>query len=114
MDMDSIGSILNSLSDDDVDSLKSLASSLFSESKEDTKAEAQQTESTNTGFDFDSLTKIASVLSAFSGKSNDPRCNLLYAVKPLLKPERQHKVDEAVKMLKVIDLVPTLREQGIF
>lgn len=44
----------------------------------------------------------------------DSRTNLLLALKPHLSEPRQAKVDEAIKLLKVVSMMPILREQGLF
>lgn len=44
----------------------------------------------------------------------DSRTNLLLALKPHLSEPRQAKVDEAIKLLKVVSIMPILREQGLF
>lgn len=45
---------------------------------------------------------------------DDSRTNLLLALKPHLSEPRQEKVDEAIKLLKVVSIMPILREQGLF
>ena len=48
-----------------------------------------------------------------AGEGDDSRVRLLLALKPNLSPERQAKVDSAIKILKLIELAPLLREMGI-
>lgn len=125
MDINSISSLLDSLSDEDMDTIKNLAASLFSGAGEESRPEESHTQkrqehvdnepsfTDGIGIDLASIGKIASVVGALSSSDDDGRCRLLYALRPMLKEERRHKVDEAVKMLKIIDLLPKLREQGI-
>ena len=66
------------------------------------------------GLDSDTLqvvSKILPLLSTFRQEDNNTR--LLHALRPLLGPERQKKVDEAIKMLSMLRLLPVLRGQGI-
>ena len=66
------------------------------------------------GLDGDTLqvvSKILPLLSTFRQEDNNTR--LLHALRPLLGPERQKKVDEAIKMLSMLRLLPVLRGQGI-
>lgn len=66
------------------------------------------------GLDSDTLqtiSKILPLLSTFRQEDNNTR--LLHALRPLLGPERQKKLDEAVKMLSMLRLLPVLRGQGI-
>lgn len=66
------------------------------------------------GLDGDTLqtiSKILPLLSTFRQEDNNTR--LLHALRPLLGAERQKKLDEAVKMLSMLRLLPVLRGQGI-
>ncbi len=56
---------------------------------------------------------IMSVIGALKSETNDDRSRLLYALKPYLSEKRRERVDGAVKILKVISVLPTLKEQGI-
>lgn len=58
------------------------------------------------------LLKITSALRAV--QKEDPRVDLLLALKKNLSESRQKKVDEAIHILRLLSLVPVLREQGIF
>ena len=64
------------------------------------------------GIDLASMAKIAGLLSSAGSTSNDER--LLLALKPLLREENRSKVDTAVRMLKLISLLPLLKESGLF
>lgn len=55
------------------------------------------------------LLKIGNLLR--SGQ-DDARTRLLLSLKPLLAPERRDRVDKAVKLLKIAELLPLLRESG--
>lgn len=58
--------------------------------------------------------KIMSVMSKLKSNRDDERSRLLLALKPHLSPPRREKVDTAVKLLKLIDLLPLLKDSGIF
>ncbi len=64
------------------------------------------------GFDLGSMMKLAGILGASGGSSDDEK--LLIALKPLLREENRSKVDTAVKLLKLISLLPLLKESGLF
>lgn len=68
----------------------------------------------DSGLDPAQITKIMSVMSRLKNSSNDSRANLLLALKPLLSAPRREKVDTAIKLLKLIDMLPLLRDSGIF
>jgi hypothetical protein len=45
---------------------------------------------------------------------DDPRVDLLLALKPNLSETRQVKIDEAIRILRLLSLMPLLRDNGIF
>ena len=47
-------------------------------------------------------------------KQEDDTTRLLYAIKPFLSEQRQKKLDEAVKLIRIINLVPLIKQQGLF
>ncbi len=62
------------------------------------------------GIDPAMLSRIVRALGAI--KKNDPRIDLLLALRENLSEPRRKKVDEAVQMLRLLSLVPMLREEG--
>lgn len=46
-------------------------------------------------------------------KADDPNIDLLRALKPYLAPSRQEKVDQAIKVMRLLKLLPILRESGM-
>ncbi len=64
------------------------------------------------GIDIESVLKIGEIMS----KLNEPDKNtqLLIALKPHLREENQVKIDTAVKLFKLISLLPYLRDSGLF
>ena len=46
-------------------------------------------------------------------KKDDETTRLLHAIKPFLSPARQSKLDEAVRLLRVIRILPLLKNQGL-
>ncbi len=106
--MDDLSEKLSTLLSDPngMDRIKEMAKSLLSENTEEPKEES--------GTDPD-VGKIAKMLSLIKGPSvGDDRVKLLLALKPNLSPERQAKVDSAIKILKLIELAPLLKDAGIF
>ena len=47
-------------------------------------------------------------------RPDDDRVRLLMALRPHLKPERQSRVDKAIKMLRLLDMAPMLSKLGLF
>jgi len=60
------------------------------------------------------MQSIIGIISKLKGASNNPRAQLLNALKPHLSEPKREKVDTAIKILKVIEILPFLRESGIF
>ena len=58
------------------------------------------------------VTKLGPLLSQVNQESDSTR--LLKALRPLLSGERQKKVDEAMKILQMMRLLPLLKESGLF
>ncbi len=58
------------------------------------------------------VTKLAPLLGQLGREDDSTR--LLRALRPLLGAERQKKLDEAVKILQMMRLLPLLKESGIF
>ena len=54
---------------------------------------------------------MVQILQAFN--SQDERLDFINALKPLLSEERQKKADEATKLVKLMSVLPLLRERGI-
>ena len=107
LNLDGIENIINSMSQKDIEDLSALASQFFSGTNE--SANPKQ-ESATEGIDFETVTKIASVLGKLSSQPKDPGCELLTALKPMLSPERRRKADEAIKMMQIISLLPLLKD----
>lgn len=62
--------------------------------------------------DIGAITRVMAMMK--QGTGDDSRVRLLLALKPNLSPDRQAKVDSAIKILKLIELAPLLREMGLF
>ncbi len=59
-------------------------------------------------------TMVRNMMRAFDMmRTDDPRITLLLALKPNLSEDRRHRVDEAIQLMRLIHLIPLLRE-GIF
>lgn len=110
--MDNIADILSSLSAQDIENLKETAAALFSQGKQEEPQAKNNDLFGSLGADAQMISKISGIMQAMNRE--DSRCDLLRALKPLLKPERQHRADEAIRLLKIISMLPMLREQNLF
>lgn len=58
------------------------------------------------------LLKLQSAMQSLSQPS--PGVELLRALRPLLSEKRAKKVDDAVRIMQPVQLLPTLKESGLF
>ncbi|MBO4467769.1 MAG: hypothetical protein J5766_00575 [Clostridia bacterium] len=89
--------------------VKSLAESLLSGESET----GRENQADGSGISGEEASKILSIFSRLKHKEDDNRTALLAALRPSLSPEKQKKVDTAIKLLKLIDMLPLLKESGI-
>lgn len=108
--MDSINEILSSLSDEDMENLRAAAENLFSQNNGSKEKSADPDFSMPDFSDLlgnaQMLAKISSVMGAMNRK--DDRTRLIEALKPLLSEKRRRKADEAMQMMKLMDLLPLI------
>ena len=78
------------------------------------KEESKDNNNTNPFGDFD-ISKLLKLKSAFSQSDNsDKNIELLTALKPHLNEKNQAKIDQSIRLMKMLALVPLLKELGIF
>ena len=65
------------------------------------------------GIDPAMMKKLSAIMGAMNGGGNDSRTAFIAALKPLLSPERRHKADEALRMMRLLEMLPILRDQGV-
>lgn len=63
--------------------------------------------------DAATLKKIMGIISKFKSVGNDDRSALLLALRPHLSEPRKEKLDTAMKILRLIDILPYLKESGL-
>lgn len=109
-----MGKIQEVLADEEsMKQLNELASSLFSpDDAADTEQSAEDTQpqEENGGFDFSKLLMIGQMIGTVS---NDKNAELLTALKPLLREERQARVDKAIKIMKLLAVWNILKDSGM-
>ena len=90
-----------------IEKIRSLAQTLINDNEKE-----QPTVSSPSLPDFD-FGKLLNVVNRLQNSRTDERAKLLIALRPHLSANRQSKVDKAVKILKLIDLLPIIQESGI-
>ena len=84
-------------------------------SAEETKADEElsenvdEQEGSGVDFDFGSLLKFTEIMGAMKDKNSE----LLLALKPHLKEDRQQRVDKAIKMMKLLAIWNIVRDTGL-
>ncbi|MCM1054931.1 MAG: hypothetical protein NC394_05330 [Bacteroides sp.] len=64
------------------------------------------------GIDIEAIMKLGEIMSSMNS-GNDKNTQLLLALKPHLRQENRKKVDSALRLMKIINLLPLLKESGI-
>lgn len=104
---ENIGDILGSLSQEDIEKISSIAGQFMSGEAAD-KAEGCDCgdEGGFGGFniDPDMLFRLMNIMQKLQSRQNDPRCNLIRALRPLLSPCRRHKADAAIELLRLMSI----------
>ena len=98
---DNIGEILGSLSPEDFEKLGSIAQQFMGGQPEE---EPCANEAGGFNIDPDMLFRIMNIMNKLNSRQNDPRCNLITALKPLLSPERRQKADTAIELLRLMSI----------
>lgn len=63
------------------------------------------------GIDIEAVMRMGELMSQMNRQDDSTR--LLLALKPHLKPENRQKVDSAMKLMKIMNILPLLRDSGI-
>lgn len=61
--------------------------------------------------DLSVLSRLAPLLGELSRR--DERADFIAALKPLLSEERRKKADDAIKIIRLVSVLPLLKEQGL-
>lgn len=108
--MDGINDILSSLSDEDIENLMNAAAELFG-----SQGESEAPPPPSAAPDISKLlgnaqmmAKLASIMGAMN--RTDSRTRLIEALKPLLSEHRRRRADEAMQIIKLLDILPTLTQ----
>ena len=88
------------------DLLATISSLLASDEPEQPK------ETTDTPFDIGTMMKLGSLMSDFT--QEDERMKLLYDLKPFLSDTRRDKIDNAVKILRLLKIAEKAKNENLF
>lgn len=126
--MENLNEIINSLSADDINMLKGVASSILGEEAQKNAPSSQQGNNANPNagsmpdisnalalgnsfdnIDFDMLMKAKTIFEKMNN-TKSKNADLIMALKPHLTPDKQNRADQALRILKLFEVLPLLRE----
>lgn len=118
--MDNLNDIIASLSSDDINMLKGVASSILGEEASDSgnsnnlpvAENTSQNALSSLGFNGDDFGMIMKAKSMFDrmNKTSNKNTDLIMALKPHLSPENRNKADTAIRILKMFEILPLLKD----
>lgn len=118
--MDNLNDIIASLSSDDINMLKGVASSILGEESSDAgnnnnlpvAENTSQNALSSLGFNGDDFSMIMKAKSMFDrmNKTSNKNTDLIMALKPHLSPENRDKADTAIRILKMFEILPLLKD----
>ena len=114
--MDNINDIISSLSESDIEMLKGVASSVLGESNaqkhsgnSETVGSALPNGLNLSQNDLNMMLKAKSIIDKMNNSSSKD-AELILALKPHLSDEAREKADKAIRILKLFDILPYIKE----
>lgn len=126
--MDNLNDIINNLSADDINMLKGVASSILGEEAQKNAPQPKQENNSNNSqnsmanvsnalslangldnIDFDMIMKAKTIFEKMNN-TKSKNADLILALKPHLDPRTQNKADQALRILKLFEILPLLKE----
>ena len=110
--LDDIASLLSSISPEEMEKIKSIASSLMPPQSQSDDFSAQMPDKLSDNAPGAQLPKnVAAILQSFN--FSDDKTQLIRSLKPFLSPERQQRADEAMRLLKLMKILPLIGQLNI-
>lgn len=113
--MDDLSSMLSGLlnSPEGMEQLKNMAGALLG-NQDTPSVENHKAESSLPNISPGEIAGIMKMMNALKQGPQDNRANLLLSIRPHLSEHRQKRVDDAVKMLRLIQILPMVKDLGLF
>lgn len=113
--MDDLSAKLTELLNDpeSMNRVRQMAESILGESGEEAAAPVSAVPDISNMLSGDELKSIMSVISRFKSSGDDSRVQLIAALRPHLSDERKTRADTAIKILKLLDILPLIKESGL-
>ena len=94
-----------------LEKVKSLASGLLNNTQ--SKTEQEETSASALPFDPTQMSSMISVMNALKNNQKDENTALLISLKPHLSTQRRKKVDTAIAIMRIVKVLPLLKESGL-
>lgn len=111
--MSDLNDIISSLSDEDIDMLKGVASSILGEQQPQAEPKKQKSDLISglnlSEGDLNFMLKARSIVEKMNNTSSKDT-DLILALKPHLSPESQNKADKAIRILRLFEILPYLKD----
>lgn len=106
--MDNLNDIISSLSNDDIEMLKGVASSILGEQSANTTLD----DDSSLGFSNDDINMIMKAKSIFDkmNKTSSKNADLILALKPHLSEESRQKADNAIRIMRIFEILPYIKD----
>lgn len=113
--MDELGEKLSQILNDpdSMNRVRAMAESLLSGKEEKAEQEEKTGFLGGEGIGAEEMEGLVKLFSRLNSSELDNRSRLLMALKPHLSDEKQKKVDSAVKILKLLELWPLIKDSGL-
>ena len=115
--MDDLSSKLTELLSDpeSMNRVRQMAESILGESGEEIPSPSAVPDISSIGDMLGSgeLQSIISVISKMKSAGDDSRVQLISALRPHLSEDRRKRADTAIKILKLLDVLPLIKESGL-
>lgn len=108
MNFDDIGSILSSLSEEEMGNLSDMAQQFMGGDSNGNNSETAA--DPFGGIDPQMIAKLIELMPLLQSKGDDERTRLIAALKPLLSPQRRKKADEAIQLMRLMDILPIIEK----
>ena len=112
--MDELGDKLSAILNDpdSMERVRQMAQSNLG-GEDDGAAPQNTAEPAAPAYDDINIKQIVSLFSKMKNTADDSRVQLIYALRPHLSAERQARADTAIRLLKLLDMLPFIKESGI-
>lgn len=104
-----INEILSSLTPDDIEGLKATAEAVFGQGNPSASQGAPKQDDMFSSIDPKMIARLTKIMSAMN-RDSGRRGKLIEALKPNLSAERQKKADQAIQILKLLEIMPLISE----